>query len=178
MKNNRYQNYAKKSVQGFTLLEVLITVVILAIGLLGLAGLQAASLQNNNDAATRSQAAVLAYDIADRVRANPLGATAGNYNLPNATPVTACTVAPGCTPAQLAQNDAFEWNTSIAQALPAGQGVICIDSSTTGNSINDGTSAADHGCDGNGNTFAVKLWWDSDRNALTPNQLFATSFQP
>ena len=55
---------------GFTLIEVLIAMIILAVGLLGLAGLQATSLRNNQSAYNRSVATQLAYDIADRMRAN------------------------------------------------------------------------------------------------------------
>jgi len=56
--------------KGFTLIEALIAVVILAIGLLGIAGLQATNLKNNQSAYNRSQATLLAYDMADRIRAN------------------------------------------------------------------------------------------------------------
>ena len=55
---------------GFTLIEVLIAMLVLAVGLLGLAGLQATSLRNNQSAYNRSQATQLAYDLADRMRAN------------------------------------------------------------------------------------------------------------
>jgi len=160
--------------QGFTLIEVLITVVVLSIGLLGLASLQAASLQSNNNSIARSQAAILASDMADRVRANIQGRNAGSYHLPAAAAVGACAIPPGCTAAQLAQNDAAEWNAAITQALAGGQGVVCIDS--TRNPA--GTSTADHQCDGVGPLFVIKLWWDDDRNPATPNQQFITSFQP
>jgi type IV pilus assembly protein PilV len=56
--------------RGFTLLEVLVAVLVLSIGLLGLAGLQAASLRNNHSGYLRSQATILAYDYIDRMRAN------------------------------------------------------------------------------------------------------------
>ena len=55
---------------GFTLIEVLIAMIVLAVGLLGLAGLQATSLRNNQSAYNRIKATQLAYDIADRMRAN------------------------------------------------------------------------------------------------------------
>ncbi len=55
---------------GFSLLEVLIAIVITSIGLLGLAAMQATGLRNNHSAYHRSQATVLAYDIADRMRSN------------------------------------------------------------------------------------------------------------
>ena len=57
-------------ISGFTLLEVLVALVILSIGLLGLAGLQAASLRYNHSSYLRSQATLIAYDIVDRMRAN------------------------------------------------------------------------------------------------------------
>lgn len=65
---------------GFTLIEVLIAVLVLSLGLLGMAGLQATSLKNNNAAATRGQATLLAYDMVDRMRANKAAALAGSYD--------------------------------------------------------------------------------------------------
>lgn len=55
--------------KGSTLLEVLVSIVVLSIGLLGLAGLQATSMKSNHSAYMRSQATLLAYDLADRMRA-------------------------------------------------------------------------------------------------------------
>jgi len=66
--------------RGFTLIEVMIAVLVLSLGLLGLAGLQATSLKANASAATRGQATLLAYDIIDRMRANRDAALAGTYN--------------------------------------------------------------------------------------------------
>ncbi len=69
--NGFYNIISQKSRQtGFSLLEVLIAIVITSIGLLGLAGMQATGLRNNHSAYHRSQATVLAYDIADRMRSN------------------------------------------------------------------------------------------------------------
>jgi type IV pilus assembly protein PilV len=65
---------------GFTLLEVLIALVIFSFGLLALAALMAKGLQYNTSALHRSYASTQAYDIADRMRANRLGITAGNYD--------------------------------------------------------------------------------------------------
>jgi type IV pilus assembly protein PilV len=56
---------------GFTLVEVLVAVLVLAVGLLGLAGLQLASMKSNHSAYRRSQATIAAYDLLDRMRANP-----------------------------------------------------------------------------------------------------------
>ncbi|WP_290652055.1 type IV pilus modification protein PilV, partial [Aquisalimonas sp.] len=67
--------------QGYSLLEILIAVLVLSIGLLGLAGLQTTSLQSNQSAAQVSQATFLAQDMFDRMRANSEEARNGNYNL-------------------------------------------------------------------------------------------------
>lgn len=74
---------AKQS--GFSMLEVLVTILIMSVGLLGLAGLTAASMRNNHGAYHRTQAVWLAYDIADRMRANRAVALGGGYNLALAT---------------------------------------------------------------------------------------------
>ena len=70
---------------GFTLIEVLIAMLVLAVGLLGLAGLQATSLRNNQSAYNRSQATQLAYDIADRMRANSAGIASYTAIMPIST---------------------------------------------------------------------------------------------
>lgn len=108
---------------GFTLLEVLITLVILAVGLLGLAGLQATSLTNNHSAYQRSQATQLAYDIIDRMRANVVSINNYLADPALATVKGACT-AGGCSTADMAENDLFEWNTALTSALPSSTGAI------------------------------------------------------
>jgi type IV pilus assembly protein PilV len=60
----------KQTSSGFTLIEVMIAVVILAIGLLGMGALMVSSMQSSESAYSRSQATVLSYDIIDRMRAN------------------------------------------------------------------------------------------------------------
>ncbi|MBI5041482.1 MAG: type IV pilus modification protein PilV, partial [Gammaproteobacteria bacterium] len=106
---------------GFTLLEVLIAVVVLSIGLLGIAGLQTTGLRNNQDAYARTQATTLANDMADRIRANMAGFNAGNYD--NTAAYTATCESSGCSPQQMAQHDTSLWNTALA-ALPSGQGTV------------------------------------------------------
>lgn len=64
---------------GFSLIEVLVALLVLSIGLLGLAALQVTGLKYNSDAYYRTQASILAYDIIDRMRANPKGAGNGDY---------------------------------------------------------------------------------------------------
>jgi len=74
------------------LVEALVALVVLSIGLLGIAGLQITSLKANHGSATRTQAVYLAYDIIDRMRANPAKAIAGAYNIAVGATPTAGTV--------------------------------------------------------------------------------------
>lgn len=142
-------------------MEVLISMLLLSIGLIGLAGLQATSLANTQSAFMRSQVAALAYDLADRMRANISGAEANAYNSANMAMTATCMSTVGCPPQQLAQNDMAEWNAAISMYLPMGQGFVCIDSTP-----NDGTSAIDPQCDGAGTQFTIKIWWDADRDGV------------
>jgi len=110
--------------RGATLIEVLVAMFILAIGLLGLAGLQAMSVQSNQGAYYRSQATILANDIADRMRANRTAALAGNYAQSSPPSATSTPIA-SPTPAQ---RDLAEWNTRLATSLPQGTGTIATSS--------------------------------------------------
>ena len=109
--------------QGFTLLEVLVALLIVSIGLLVLAALMSTSLKNNQGASQRSQATWLAYDVLDRMRANPIvAATANNggYNINyGASPSV-----PG-----VAGTDLTAWKAELAAALPGGDGKISVNSS-------------------------------------------------
>ena len=102
---------------GFTLLEVLIALVVLSIGLLGIAALQGVGLRSSQGAYLTSQASLLAYDMADRIRANPDTVAAG------ATVTTDCTVAD----TGLAGADLQEWSCAVEALLPSGEGEITRD---------------------------------------------------
>ena len=97
-----------KSQAGFTLIEVLVSALILAIGLVGVAGLQAMSLKNNQAAYMRSQATALAYCVADRMRSNVVAANAGSYAPAAAAVRSTFTTATVCSEQQLAHNDMSE----------------------------------------------------------------------
>lgn len=94
---------------GFTLLEVLVAVLLLSIGLLGLASLQAWGLRATGNATYRSQATVLANEMVERIRANQPGAREGHYNAnsQNCNAVERCYGTDSCTPAQLAAADYY-----------------------------------------------------------------------
>ena len=103
---------------GFTLVEVLVTMVIVSVGLLGVAALHTASLRNNLDSALRSQASALAADIADRMRGNRTAAVGGAYDIAIGATKTIVAGSP------LADRDLSAWKTELARALPGGDGSI------------------------------------------------------
>ena len=122
---------------GFTLIEVLVSLVILSVGLLGIAKLMLFSSRSNDSAYLRSQATALAYEILDNMRANRQEAIAGTYTTTagalatTATPPAAiCIGAVQCTTPQLAAFDVYQWklrlNTAsgLPGALPAGTGSV------------------------------------------------------
>ena len=115
---------------GFTLLEVLIALVIFSFGLLALAALMAKGLQYNTSALHRSYASTQAYDIADRMRANRLGISAGNYDAISGTGTDPGCITTGCTPAQMALYDGWAWNSANAALLPSGSGSVTTDGTT------------------------------------------------
>ncbi len=156
---------------GFTLFEVLIAIAVTSIGLLGLAAMQAIGLKNNQNAYHNTQSTVLAYDIADRMRANAdsMNNYLTNYVSPEETPTEGeeegdvpdlpnCNDSSGCTAAQMAQSDLLEWNAAVASALPSGTGTITI--------------AAD--------IYTATISWDGDQDGDVDNAdpNFQVSFQP
>lgn len=169
---------------GFTLIEVLIAMLVLAVGLLGLVALQASSLRNTVVAYNRSVATELAYDLADRIRANKT--TNGLSVYISMLPANALTQANKCGNVStlcpthvMAQNDLYEWNLALVTTLPSGQGIVCLDSTPTP-IPNDAFSAASYaaaGCDGLGSTYAIKIWWDDDRSGAVSLPPFVVSFQ-
>ncbi|KAB7623155.1 type IV pilus modification protein PilV [Alkalilimnicola sp. S0819] len=161
----------RKRQQGLSLIEVLVAVLVLSVGLLGLAGLQAASLKNNHSAYLRSQATILANDMADRMRANRAGFLSGAYDQPAAAQTATCLTTAGCSAANMAAHDAWEWQQAVAAQLPGGNAIVCRDSTLE----NTATPAAP-ACDGAGDFYAIKIWWNDERDGST--LLFDTSVRP
>ncbi|MDD1616787.1 MAG: type IV pilus assembly protein PilV [Methylococcaceae bacterium NSP1-2] len=157
-----------KTHTGFTLIEVLIAMLILAVGLLGLAALQTYTLRSNLAAYNNGQAIQLLYDMSDRMRANnckevtgtgtgtvtcpnPANYIIGDSNTDNRTagknvdsPVHACKITTNstCNATLLSTYDLIEWNNAIAATLPMGRGCI-----TSGNGV-----------------FNLYITWDDNRD--------------
>jgi type IV pilus assembly protein PilV len=121
----------RRRARGVSLIEVLVSLVILSVGVLAVVGLQLVSKRNNADAGQRSIAAQLAYDMAERMRANASTAILPSYligttSLPagvrwtSGTPPAACTTSAPCTPAATAARDLYEWELSLNGAAEGG----------------------------------------------------------
>ena len=129
---------APQRLKGFSLLEVMITVFVVAVGLLSVAGLQAISKKSNFDSVQRTVAAALAQDLIERIRANSSqGAVyvskAGSgisesSNTPAAPGVDCNTGVVGtsvCTPAQVVDFDLYQWTQALfgrAESVTTGTG--------------------------------------------------------
>lgn len=103
--------------KGLSMIELLVAVLVLAIGVLGITALQMVSLQNNRGALFRAEAVQLAYDMMDRIRANPQGTPVGaaydGLALSGAPPGAANCVAANCSQAQMVDFDQAVWKCSL-----------------------------------------------------------------
>ncbi len=109
--------------RGFTLIEVLIALLILAIGLLGMVSLMMSSLQSNQSAYQRGQASMIAYDMADRLRLNSTLASSANdyvFRLNTAMPSDPNCRTTGCTSANIAALDTREWQENFRDVAGVG----------------------------------------------------------
>lgn len=124
---NKFDNTTAQTLRkagGFTLIEVLIALIIMSVGMLGIAGLYVHSMQAGRTSVLRHNAVTLAGDISDRIRANPRAGAA--YALAGAN--NNC-VAAGidCTIGEMAAHDIFLWDQQAAATLPNGQVNVVFD---------------------------------------------------
>jgi len=126
--------------RGFSLIEAMVAIVVMALGILGILGVQLRTLADNQTGVRRAQALRLIEDLSERIKANPdaIGnATSyvSNWGATLSTP-TDCSIATGfpttsCSPAQLAAYDKDRWIRSVRAALPMGDAAIFISPSDT-----------------------------------------------
>ncbi len=118
-----------KKVAGFTLIEVLVTVTILSIGLLGVGKLQGFGLKQNQNAAQRTPATILAYDILDRMRANREAALSEDYDID---------LEEDPSGSSIAVSNLAEWKSALADPLllPGGDGSVDLNTANNIVTIN------------------------------------------
>lgn len=109
---------------GFSLIEAMVSLVVVSVGMIGIASLYGQGLRASSTALFRTHAVNLVADMGDRIRMNreggpAYGGAAANNN---------CTTAGGatCTPAQMAAHDLFEWGARVGQVLPTGVGTVVV----------------------------------------------------
>ena len=176
-----YQKRETERQQGFSLIEVLVTMIIVAIGLMGLISLMLTGVQANATSSMRTMAINQAYDIADRMRANLAGVQAGDYSgvvppgssstcpisaasnvsPPTQTALAGCAtnncVSASCTAANLADRDKCVWHNANAVLLPSGSGAICKDNAN--------------------NWYSIHVSWDDSKSG-NPDKTFILRFEP
>ncbi|MEH6357812.1 MAG: type IV pilus modification protein PilV [Pseudomonadales bacterium] len=154
--------------RGFTLLELLIATLVLAVGLLGLATMQAQGLKSNNSAEARTEATFMAMDIMDRMRANQNGVAAGSYAINTGTVPADPGCNNTCTAVQRPGQDLYDWTDLISRQLGGG-------ANNTWRAVIAPT----------GGVFMVTIMWDDQRTGTITTGCgagdmlcFQTLFQP
>ena len=129
------------------MIEVLVTIIIIAVGVLGTAALQVTTLKNLSSSHSASVAAIVAEDLGERMQANAAAALADNYVHSAAPQAYPDCVANACTPAQLASFDIGTWWVDLNNMLPSASGQVTRNAGT--------------------DTFVLTVRWDEDRSGST-----------
>lgn len=160
-----------QSQNGFSLIEVMIAMLVLAIGAGGLALLLVASVQGTVQAQERSMATLQAAELAQLIYANP--AALGHFILPPGN-VQDCQQGAGCSSEEWAASHLQQWQQNLQAAMEQAHGVVCLDSSPL-----DGDST-DLSCDGNGATVVKIVWQEQspDRQGQQTRRLVLPLPQP
>lgn len=109
----------RRAQSGFTLIEVLVALVVMAVGMLGIAGLYVEGLRAGRTAIYRTTAVMLAADMADRIRVNQTGRAGYAGGGPGAN--NGCVNGGNaCAPDAMAADDWFRWDQDLQARLPAG----------------------------------------------------------
>ena len=134
--------------RGDSMIEVLVTVIVIAIGVLGTAALQITTMKNLKGSQSSGSAIMIAEDLAERMRINPSASLDGRY-LHSSKPGTSTNcVSSSCDDQKLAHYDLESWWQQIDASLPSGSGEVVLKTGAT-------------------NTFVLTVRWDADNNGST-----------
>jgi type IV pilus assembly protein PilV len=165
----------KAGQSGFTLIEVLISVFVLALGVVGVAGMQLVALRTSQQSSIQSMAAQLATEMADKMRANPeqmklddnLNPYLNEKNVvysaatdpdPEAPSKMCYSPAVNCSSAELAAFDIYEWKSRLKAVLPGGRVAICRDASPW-DSVSSALTWACSGVGAGNTSLVIKIGW-------------------
>ncbi|MBP7545799.1 MAG: type IV pilus modification protein PilV [Acidovorax sp.] len=113
--------------RGITLLESLVAIVVMALGILGILGVQMRTLSDTQTGVRRAQAIRLIEDMGERMKANPSAlANLSSYVSNFAASPTVPSCASGCTAANLATYDVAVWKRTVRESLPLGKASIFV----------------------------------------------------
>lgn len=112
---------------GVGLIEVMVAVLVLTIGILGIVALQTKALQFSQESVSKSKAMMLAYEMVDRMRANPDSVASYLVDYGTAVAAGANCETSTCSPTQMATYDKALWKAAIAADLPLGDGQVVVD---------------------------------------------------
>lgn len=112
--------------RGFSLIESMVALLVLSVGLIGIAALHTRGLSANRTAVYRNIAVSLSADMTDRIRANRVAGTA--YNGTGAS--KGCDTGTSCSSSDLALHDLFLWEALVQSMLPNGDGTVAADATT------------------------------------------------
>jgi type IV pilus modification protein PilV len=141
--------------RGLSLVEVMVALLVLAVGLAGTAGLTLFTVTGTASAQFQSQAVVFAHQMAEGIRANLAAYEAAQFATDPGASSLDCFAGTACTAEQIAQYDATQWKDRVAEELPAGLAFICTDSTP-----DDGQPSA-VACDGAGVNVIKVFFRDS-----------------
>lgn len=160
----------RNKASGFSMVEIMVSILVLSVGVLGTAGMQLSALRTTHQSGLTTMALQLATEMADRMRANDsqmrqsdsnnhflnLDYSAAKEGEPK-SPTIVC-YSEACDPAELAQFDLYEWKKRLRSALPSARAVICRDKTPWDSS----TGALTWECDGSageGASLVIKIGW-------------------
>ena len=161
----------RRSQRGVSLVEVLVAVVIFALGMLGAGGLIMSSLRSGQLSANASTAIALARDYGEIMQTTPPAAVSTGVAGNNAFTVDTLTSIPSsapkdckansCTPTEMVNFSTYEWMKRVTTALPGGRAVVCRDAT-----VKDSASGLyQWACDNDGTMMVVKFGWAAKTGA-------------
>ena len=159
---------------GFSLIEVLVSMVILAIGLLGLGALQGISLKNNQDAYLYSQANALAYEMSDRIKANKTGWI--SIKPPSSSCQDNCNSSTNsCNPAEMAAYDYCKWKKNTEAALSSGAKaeILRANAEILKSPVKDSTT-----CTGKDSELCLSISWNKINQKYLPSTSLELEITP
>ncbi|MBD3648543.1 MAG: type IV pilus modification protein PilV [Pseudomonadales bacterium] len=150
-----------KRQEGFSLIELLVAVVIMAVGILGIAGLQVVALQQNRSALLRAEATMLANDIMDRIRVNTDITYGTLIDAAPADPVNCKNTE--CNRAEMADYDIAVWKCSINHLDADGNTHAACTTLGINGKLPEGAGAINKA----GDIYTVTVQWSDDRGDNT-----------